>query len=249
MARVWADSSLGGSELLMLLAIADFADDDGRAYPAVTTLATKCRIKPRAANYLLAALKVSGELDIRLNEGPRGTNLYRVALDRLGVQSVAPLQRIAPTPAKDCSIPLQRIADEPSLNHQEPKRRARKRADPSELTFSDWYARTKLGVEGGKIFEPESCLHAYRKKVKLSNDFVALAWQVFKAKHAESQKKQLDWRRTFETYVRNGFLRLWYVDKVSGDYMLSTVGVQAAREHDYNSLVPSRYDRHADTAI
>jgi len=126
MARVWADSKHSGTELLMLLAIADFADDDGRAYPAVTTLAEKCRMKPRNANYVLAALKASGELEILVNEGPKGTNLYRVMLDRLGLQAVAPLQslaplqHIAPTPAKDCAKPLQRIADEPSLNHQEP---------------------------------------------------------------------------------------------------------------------------------
>ena len=114
----------------MLLAIADFADDDGRAYPAVPTLAKKCRMKPRNTNYVLAALKSSGELHIGMQEGPRGTNLYRIALNRLGVQSSAPLQSVAPlqgsapTPAKDCSKPLQPVADEPSLNHQEPSGRS-----------------------------------------------------------------------------------------------------------------------------
>lgn len=78
MARVWADSKHAGSELLMLLAIADFADDDGNAYPAVPTLAAKCRTTPRHANRLLSALRASGELEVRINEGPRGTNRYRV---------------------------------------------------------------------------------------------------------------------------------------------------------------------------
>jgi hypothetical protein len=126
MARVWADSRHSGTGLLMLLAIADFADDDGRAYPAVTTLAAKCRMKPRNANYVLSALKASGELEIRINEGPKGTNLYRVVLERLGLQAIAPLQssaplhHSAPTPATHCFKPLQRIAAEPSMNHQEP---------------------------------------------------------------------------------------------------------------------------------
>ena len=35
MARVWEFSSHAGTDLLMLLALADFADDDGNAYPAV----------------------------------------------------------------------------------------------------------------------------------------------------------------------------------------------------------------------
>ena len=126
MARVWEKSRQSGSHLLMLLAIADFSDDDGNAYPAVQTLAQKCRMKPRNANVILAALRASGELEVRQNEGPRGTNLYRIVPDAqplqgiTGVQGNAGLQRLAPTPAKACSKPLQGIADEPSVNHQEP---------------------------------------------------------------------------------------------------------------------------------
>lgn len=87
MARVWEGSRHSGSELLMLLAIADFADDDGRAYPSITTLAAKCRTKPRYAMVLLDALNKSGELEIRKQAGPMGrggrTNLYRVVFDKL----------------------------------------------------------------------------------------------------------------------------------------------------------------------
>lgn len=82
MARVWAESQQSGSHLLMLLAIADFADDDGNAYPSVTTLAEKCRMKARNAQVILAALRQSGELEVRENEGPRGTNLYCISLMR-----------------------------------------------------------------------------------------------------------------------------------------------------------------------
>jgi hypothetical protein len=87
MAAVWERSAHSGSELLMLLAIADFSDDDGRAYPSVSTLAAKCRTAPRYAMKLLEALSASGELEIRKNQGPMGrggrTNLYRVAVERM----------------------------------------------------------------------------------------------------------------------------------------------------------------------
>jgi len=87
MARVWECSSHSGAELLMLVAIADFADDEGRAYPSISTLATKCRTKPRYAMVLLEALRRSGELEVHKNAGAVGqggrTNLYRIALDRL----------------------------------------------------------------------------------------------------------------------------------------------------------------------
>lgn len=138
MARVWAESHHSGTHLLMLLAIADFADDDGNAYPSVPTLAQKCRMKPRNANVILAALKDSGELEVRLNEGPRGTNRYRIVSPiqgvqertgggvqiSAGVQERTGVQSFASPPANLCFKPLQRIADKPSMNHQEPPRGA-----------------------------------------------------------------------------------------------------------------------------
>lgn len=161
MARVWAESTHSGTHLLMLLAIADFADDDGNAYPAVPTLAKKCRMQSRNANVILAALRASGELQVRPNEGPHGTNRYRIVMGAQGVQSLAgdgmqerappqeraPLQRLARTPAKACSKPLQGIADEPSENHQGTTKRERARAsrncpDSFEVSqaLKDWAA-------------------------------------------------------------------------------------------------------------
>ena len=112
MARVWAESQRAGSELLMLLAIADFADDDGYAYPAVGTLAVKCRMGERNASYVLAALQECGELEVQKNMGPRGSNVYRILMQ--GVQSVAGgVQRSAPpTPATDCRGGVQQVAGE-----------------------------------------------------------------------------------------------------------------------------------------
>jgi hypothetical protein len=133
MTEVWKKSVHSGTNLLMMIALADHSDDDGNSYPAVASLARKCRMQPRNANYILRALANSGELRILVNEGPRGTNRYRIMLSALGkskpLQPVAPLQRgaplqpIAPTPAMDCAKPLQPIADETSLNRQEPSGR------------------------------------------------------------------------------------------------------------------------------
>lgn len=128
MAAVWERSQHSGTNLLMLLAIADFADDDGRAYPAVPTLARKCRMKERNAQYILSELVESAELTIQRGKGPRGSNVYRIKLASLGVQQSAPVQPNAPlqqsapggcngvriTPAMEC---IQTI-NEPSMNHQ-----------------------------------------------------------------------------------------------------------------------------------
>jgi hypothetical protein len=135
MTAVWEGSRHTGTDLLMLLALADFSDDQGNSYPAVTTLARKCRMHQRNANYILKALQASGELQVRRNEGPKGTNRYRIVLDAMGMQRLAGVQGVAPcnpaspplqssvdTPVMHCAKPLQPIADEPSLNRQEPSK-------------------------------------------------------------------------------------------------------------------------------
>lgn len=139
MARVWAGSAHSGTGLLMLLAIADFADDDGRAYPSVATLARKCRMTPRNVNHILAALRDSGELEIRQNAGPGGANRYRILpKPAQPLKPASPLKATSPpeaaftpeacftlkpassTPEDGFSPPLKPTSDEPSVNHQEP---------------------------------------------------------------------------------------------------------------------------------
>lgn len=82
MTQVWANSQQSGGALLILLAIADFANDDGSAYPSVETLAKKARMSERNAQYVLRKLVDDGELAISKGVGPRGANLYRVLVDR-----------------------------------------------------------------------------------------------------------------------------------------------------------------------
>lgn len=135
MSRVWEASQHRGTDLLMLLALADFSDDAGNSYPAVGTLAAKCRMQSRNAGYILKALQASGELEVRANEGPKGTNRYRIVLEsrlrvpvasdaevqhRARAQRLAGVQSRADSPAIQRNPHLQHVADEPSLNHQEP---------------------------------------------------------------------------------------------------------------------------------
>lgn len=141
--RVWDYSTQKGNDLLMLLAIADFADDDGNAYPSVQTLATKCRMLQRNANKILANLRESGELEIRQNEGPHGTNRYRVVLDaltlskRTGAVQTDTLSKRTVTPVHLDPKPLSKRTDEPSLTVKEPSTRA----DDGFLTFWNAYPK------------------------------------------------------------------------------------------------------------
>ena len=130
----------------MLVVLADYSDDDGNSYPAVASLARKCRMTPRNANYILGALQSSGELRVLKNEGPKGTNRYRIMLSKLGeprsTEETTALKRTSPlkaaSPPEDAftlkptsappeagfPMPLKPASDEPSLNRQEPSRKA-----------------------------------------------------------------------------------------------------------------------------
>jgi hypothetical protein len=147
---VWAKSRQTGSCLLMLLAIADHADDHGNAFPGVKSLARKCRVSHRQANSIMARLRTSGELEVRHNQGPRGTNLYRVVLSALeGVPPAsvlmpsASLQSTSRPPEAHFLEPLKPTSDEPSMNHQEPSlKRTRSSSSfltsmPAEFAISD----------------------------------------------------------------------------------------------------------------
>lgn len=78
---VWEYSEHTSTALLLMLAIADHAHDDGGgAYPSIDTLARKARTTRRHVKRLLHILEASGELEVKRGRGPRGTNLYQVTI-------------------------------------------------------------------------------------------------------------------------------------------------------------------------
>lgn len=149
--RVFDGSHHGGTELLMLVVLADYSDDNGNSYPSVAALARKCRMSVRNANYILSGLQASGELQVLKCQGPNGTNRYRLVFAKMDAQ---PLKPIAPpeadcTPAMGCTPeaaftlkpasgggeagfpnPLKPIAPKPSLNRQEPSDNAPRKRLP-----------------------------------------------------------------------------------------------------------------------
>jgi helix-turn-helix protein len=85
---VWKYSRSEGNDRLVLLAIADAADEDGtNAWPAVGTLATKTRLSERTIQRCVKALAEMGELRVERNQGgrpgqrsDRRPNLYTVLM-------------------------------------------------------------------------------------------------------------------------------------------------------------------------
>lgn len=142
--EIWASSSAKSSSRLMLLALADYADDDGYCYPSIARLAVKCMLTERGVQLILRYLERSGELVTQHGVGRGNVNAYWVlppaTLERLWlegktVQTSHPL-RILEERVKAASETVQKDAEKmkpeaqmvkPSsprtvINHQQPSR-------------------------------------------------------------------------------------------------------------------------------
>lgn len=156
MAEVFARYPRGGSEMLLALAIADHAHDDGTSVrPSVRHLAEKTRQSERAVQYQLRSMEAAGWLQLVGNAmGGRNTpREYRIDPDWVKGANSAPPEKGATDGVKGCNPAPERvqkgavkgataIAPEP-LNHQgtvkEPKARKRATVDAaSTFTPPPW---------------------------------------------------------------------------------------------------------------
>lgn len=76
--RVWETSQQSGAALLLLLALADFSDDDGYSFPEIPALAGKARVTDRGAKGIIAHLERAGEIAVRRGAGRGIRSVYRV---------------------------------------------------------------------------------------------------------------------------------------------------------------------------
>lgn len=171
---VWDHSSATHGALLVLLAIADCAADDGsHAFPSITELRRRSRLSERGVQESIAKLIEAGELE-RLLWGAPGkarSNMYRVIM-RDPAES-APPQNLHPHPADSAGVyradSAGETVSEPSSNRHPPGGGASAPADTVEekpataqTVLADWidWLRSK-GVE-----LPKRTIGIYAKVIK-----------------------------------------------------------------------------------
>lgn len=119
MSKVWEHADLAGGDLLVLLAISDFCNDSGTAWPSIETLAKKSRLSVRQVHYVIQRLESRKYLEIGRNEGPNGVNTYHVIISGGATIAGEGVQSLQGGGAVDCRgggcSPLH---PEPSLNRQ-----------------------------------------------------------------------------------------------------------------------------------
>lgn len=248
MTKVWdLYPGNGGSELLALLALADWSDDDGRCFPSMGKIALKTRLSRSQAQRVIHGLIDSGYLVVteNVNGGkPGASRRYRVVLSNMtGRADATPTgsagatgsaHATGRTDAQDGSHPCAETGRaDATLTVIEPSvtvKRSRTRQKATELTFTDWLA--ELNAKGDKAISKWQPIWDYADSIELDRMLVDLAWLVFRDRYSSnpnySAKKQKDWRTTFKNNVANNWLGLWYIKE--GEYKLTTAGQQASRE-------------------
>lgn len=93
MSWVWEESPASGAALLLLLAIADHAADDGsNAYPSIKTLMRKTRMSRSSVFRALKELVDYGWLRIESHGVGRDTSHYRIVMEDFGGVNLTPLE-------------------------------------------------------------------------------------------------------------------------------------------------------------
>lgn len=80
MAEVWEHANVSQGTLLVMLALADSADERSReCWPAVSSLAKKARLSERQVQRCITELVDYGMIEVFANAGRSGSNLFRVS--------------------------------------------------------------------------------------------------------------------------------------------------------------------------
>lgn len=100
------------------------------------------------------------------------------------------------------------------------------------ITLATYLAECEAA--GVKAIPEDDAVFAYAERVGLPVEFLALAWQWFRAKYGPDgpgrAKRYVDWRATFRNAVKDCWPKFWAIDQ-SGAYYLTTAGKQAQREY------------------
>ncbi len=99
----WKHSKAEGAALLILLAMADFANEDGICWPSITTLATRGRVHTRTAQRAVRELEQLGEIVCTKRGSGSSPSVYKVVVgeeQRGGIMPGVEEQRGGNTPGE-----------------------------------------------------------------------------------------------------------------------------------------------------
>lgn len=202
MQSVWEQSQSTGSARMILLAIADCANDEGLAWPSLSTIATKANVDRRTVMRCLGKLEVSGELE-RVSHGGRSGNggasnqyVVRPEVGHLPAPKVGasdPHLADSEVGASDTKVG----ANETKVGAQCPPNR---KEPPEPRAFAA--PPPKTATAAPLTFEVTDDMLAWASRNGITVD---LKWETekFLDHHAAKGSKMVDWQRAWNNWMRN----------------------------------------------
>jgi hypothetical protein len=117
----------------------------------------------------------------------------------------------------------------------------------SKITFATFMDRCKAANEPAII--AGDSVFTYARELNLPTEYLSLAWQEFKKRYTEDQKRKsyIDWRRVYRRAVEENWFKLWAPDEGSG-WKLTAVGVQVQRAMKVRDQRPNSGAGQGDSA-
>lgn len=114
MSLIWDKAPCSGNELLVLLSLADWANDGGFCWPSVPSIAAKCRLSDRGVRKIISRLCENGLVTRHCRRGRNHTNHYYINLNTIQVLPDQKPELDDTKPERRCIKPEQASSDEPS---------------------------------------------------------------------------------------------------------------------------------------
>jgi hypothetical protein len=180
MTRVWDDKTItSATERLVLLALADYSNDDGKSWPSIARIAERSLITERALYRVLARLKAAGKVAIQSGAEDHRTNVYTLTLTNgIGYpdpKSPYPDPPVRDTLTLDTKIPDSRVT--PTVRNRQRTVRGegipRFLVDKENLTTTEKISLEKSIARGNKRLTELKCNSPYPSG---SSELLEMKW-------------------------------------------------------------------------
>ena len=209
MTAVWS-IDLPDSQKIVLLALADCANDEGQCWPSMATLAKKCSKGERTVQGVIKELVSAGHLT-RSEVAGKGCKYLVHPRSDCAPQNPHPRKRCA-TPPQGLRDTPAAAADKPSKNHQEPSKDSASGDAP--LTTNEVLEGWNELAQAHGLAQVRKLTDARRRKVLAqAKRFTVPDWQAVFAKIAQSPFLKGDnrqgWRCDFDFILsENNFVKI-----------------------------------------
>lgn len=193
MANVWDNGPQKQGPLLVMLALADYANDAGECWPSIKSIAEKARMTERGVQRILRELEAEKWIETDHGNGRHGCNKYRINPD----------PRYTPTESR----PDPRSTKTPTLDPETPTLSTPEPSEPSlEPSLEDKARAKKVRLPEGWVPDAESVEYAFSKKLtadeitEIADDFHAY-WT--DRTDAGGRKSLRGWKQAWRNRVRD----------------------------------------------